>query len=146
MVITFPSNTKQIIDEIRGVIGREIVFHVVASATACTSCDLDPVTNESTNSFCTECLGVYWIPTYSGVVISGHVAWGKSDQMRWEAGGQWFEGSCGAQVELTGDNLQTVNDTIYVTIDDKEMEIRKTMMRGVPELNRILIDLIEKEA
>jgi len=66
--------------------------------------------------------------------------------MRWEAGGQWFEGSCGAQVELTEDNLQTVNDTIYVTIDDKEMEIRKTMMRGVPELNRILIDLIEKEA
>ena len=146
MEIVFPSDTKDVIDAIRGVIGREIVFHVVASATACTSCDLDPVTNTSTDSFCLECNGIYWIPTYSGVVISGHVAWGKSDQMRWEAGGQWFEGSCGAQVELTGDNLQTVNDTIYVTIDDKEMEIRKTMMRGVPELNRILIDLIEKEA
>ncbi|HAQ02271.1 TPA: hypothetical protein DCQ22_00010 [Candidatus Nomurabacteria bacterium] len=146
MEIVFPSDTKDVIDAIRGVIGREIVFHVVASATACTSCDLDPVTNTSTDSFCLECNGVYWVPTYSGIAISGHVAWGKSDQMRWEAGGQWFEGSCGAQVELTEDNLQTVNDTIYVTIDDKEMEIRKTMRRGVPELNRILIDLIEKEA
>jgi len=143
MKIVFPE-TKEIIDEIRSAIGRPVVFYVIASLSGCSSCDLDPVANTSVDSFCTECNGTYWIPVYSGVIISGHVSWGKSDQMRWESGGQWYEGSCGVQIAYSLDNLETVRDSIYVIVDDKEMEVRKTMLRGVPELNRILIDLIEK--
>lgn len=145
MGIIFPSNTKDIIDDIRDAIGREVIFNVIASSTACPVCELDPVTNTSTDSFCLTCNGTYWIPVYSGVALTGHVAWGKSDQMRWETGGQWYEGSCGVQIEYSTENMDVVNDAIYVTVDEKEMEIRKTMMRGVKPINRILIDLIEKE-
>jgi hypothetical protein len=117
---------------------------VIASATACPVCYLDPVTNNSTDSFCPVCNGTYWIPVYSGTTITGHVAWGKSDMMRWETGGQWWEGSAGVQIEYTPENQILVNDAIYVTVDGKEMEISKSMLRGVKPLNRILIDLIEK--
>jgi len=145
MIISFPENTEDVINAIRTAIGRDVIFCVVASATACTLCDLDPVTNTSTDSFCLECNGDYWIPVFSGVTILGHISWGKSDQMRWETGGMWYEGSCGVQIEYTPENLATVNSAIYVTVDEKEMEIRKKMMRGVQNINRILLDLIEKE-
>jgi hypothetical protein len=144
MIIAFPTNTKEIIDEIRDAIGRPVQFMVIASATACPACYLDPVNNTSTDSFCPVCHGAYWIPVMSGTMVTGHVSWGKSDQMRWETGGQWWEGSCGVQIEYTPENQILVNDAIYVVVDDKEMEIRKSMMRGVKDINRILIDLIEK--
>jgi hypothetical protein len=144
MEIVFPENTGEIITAIRNAIGRAVTFYVVASSTACTLCDLEPITNTSTDPFCLECNGTYWIPVMSGVTLSGHVAWGKSDQMRWESGGQWWEGSAGVQIAYTPTNLETVESAVYVVVDDQEMEVRKVMRRGVKSLNRILIDLIER--
>ena len=143
MKIVFPE-TKEIIDEIRSAIGRPVVFYVIASLSGCSSCDLDPVANTSVDSFCTECNGTYWIPVYSGMDVNSHIAWGKSDQMRWESGGQWWEGSAGVQIARNDENISTVENAVYLVVDGKEMEIRKILHRGVPELNRILIDVIEK--
>lgn len=145
MIITFPEDTKTVIDAIRGAIGRDVTFWTVVSSTACPVCSLDIVTNTSTDSFCETCEGLYWIPVASGTTISGHVTWGHSDNMQWESGGQWYEGDCRVQIEYTDDNL-ILSDTAYeVTVDDKTMEIKKKILRGVPDLNRILLDLIEKE-
>ena len=145
MVITFPSDTKDIIDQIRTAIGREVEFRIVASSTPCPTCDLDPITNTSTDSFCQDCGGDYWIPVYSGVLLSGHVTWGHSDQARWETGGTWYDGDCRVQIEYTEANLATVDGAYEVIIDEKTMEIKKRILRGVPQINRILLDLIEKE-
>ena len=57
--IVWPTNTKTIIDNIRGAIGRTVDFYTVASSNPCSVCDLDPVTDESTDSFCTTCSGLY---------------------------------------------------------------------------------------
>lgn len=145
MVIVFPEGTESIINGIRNAIGRPVIFYVVASSTACPDCFLDPITNTSDDSFCTTCEGVYWIPVLSGVTISAHISWGKSDQARWETGGVWYEGSCGLQIERTDANIIVVESAVSVTVDEKEMEIRKIIHRGVKNLNRLLLDVIELE-
>jgi len=145
MNIVFPSNTKEVIDSIREVIGRDVIFRVVASATACPECYLDPVTNTSTDSFCDTCEGVYWIPVYSGVTILGHVTWGHSDNMQWQSAGQWYEGDCRVQIEYTPENVIVVDSAVDVLVDGKTMELKKRILRGVQPINRILLDLVEKE-
>jgi len=146
--IVWPTNTKTIIDNIRGAIGRTVDFYVVASSIACPVCDLDPITNTSTDSFCPVCSGVHWIPVWSSASISGHVTWGKLDIMKWESGGQYFNGDVRVQIEYTPENLTIVDDAEedgYVIVDGKTMTIRSRILRGVQTINRILIDLIEKE-
>ncbi len=96
-------------------------------------------------TFCPVCSGLYWIPIYSGYTISGHVTWGASDSMNWYTGGQVFEGDCRVQIEYTDDIITVINNTDYVMVDGKKMDIRKTILRGVKELNRILLDLIERK-
>jgi len=81
MTININWNSEQeieVIDAIRGAIGRDVTFNIVASSTGCPDCSLDPVTNTSTDSFCQTCDGKYWIPVYSGVVVSGHITYGGS--------------------------------------------------------------------
>jgi hypothetical protein len=145
MVITFPSNTKEIIDDIRGAIGRNVTFYIVASSTACSVCSLDPVTNTSTDSFCPVCSGVYWIETLSGVTTSGHITWGKADKTNWVTGGQFFEGDCRLQIEYTDSLVSTVDSAKYVIVDDKKLTVRAKELRGVPTLNRVVLTLEEEE-
>jgi len=38
-----------------------------------------------------------------------------------------------------------VDETEWVTVDNKKMQIVKKILRGVKGINRILVDLIEKE-
>jgi hypothetical protein len=145
MVITFPSNTREIINQIRTAIGRDVFFYIVDTVTQCPICDLDPITNTSTDSFCTTCSGEYWIKTYTGIPVSGFISWQPSDILNWQSAGQLFDGDCRVQIERTDYNLQLVELTKFVVVDNKVMEIRKVTPRGVKELNRLLIDLIEKE-
>lgn len=145
MVIVWPDNTKEVIDDIRGAIGRDVEFYVVASSIACPTCELDPITNHSTNSFCPTCSGIYWVPLYSGYTISGHVTWGNSDFENWYPGGYQFDGDVRVQIEYTLANLDIVDNAEYVYVDDKVMEIKSFILRGVQAINRILIDMIEKE-
>jgi len=143
--IVFPSNTREIINGIRVAIGRPITFVIVASSIPCPVCNLDPITNESDNSFCQICDGTYWIPDYDEVVVSAHVNWGQTDDHNWQTGGMIYDGSMNAQIELTDANDILADTAVCVLIDDKEFEIKRKMLRGVKELNRILLSLIESE-
>lgn len=146
MVITFPSDTEDTIDEIRDAIGRNVNF-ITVSGVACVAsgCYLDPVTNTSTNPFCVVCSGLHWIPVESTYTVKAHVTFGDADITNWSVGGQHFDGDCRVQVKLT-DAITAVLDLDIerVVVDEKNFEIKSKIYRGVPELNRILIDLIEK--
>lgn len=146
MEITFPEDTESTIDAIRDAVGRDVYF-VSATLSGCTAsgCSLDPTTNTSTNSFCTTCSGMYWIPTYIQNAINAHISWGNADILGWVTGGQYFDGDCRVQIKYTDSNLNIVDSAEYVLVDNKTMTIKSKILRGVQNINRILIDLIEKE-
>ena len=146
--IVWPSDTEEIIDAIRGAIGRTVDFYVVASSIACPVCDLDPVTDTSVDSFCPVCSGVYWIPVWSSYSISGHITWGDVDLMGWQVGGKYFDGDARVQIKRTSEHItivEQVQDNGYMVVDDKIMDIKSIIPRGVQSLNRILIDVKERE-
>lgn len=145
MAITFPTNTKTIIDEIRGAIGRNVDFYVTTSSYTCQTCSLDPTTGTSTDSFCMTCSGLYYIPMLYSTTISGHITWGKSDKLNWVTGGQFFEGDCRLQIEYSDINLDLVNGAKYVVVDGKRLTIDTITLRGAQELNRIVLNLSEEE-
>lgn len=143
--IIWPSNTPNIIDAIRGAIGREVLFYKITQTDECTVCELDPITGTSTDSFCPVCSGEYYLYTYSGVSVSGHVTWAGADQLNWLTGGQLFEGDARVQIKFTVVNQQLIEDTEWVEVDGRKLMIEKIIPRGVPDQNRILVDLKEKE-
>ncbi len=142
--ITFPTDTKDTIDAIREAIGRSIVFSTPVR-TVCSGCSLDPITDTSTDSFCVICDGEGYVTTYSGTTISAHVTWGKADELGWVTGGQYLEGDCRVQIEYSTGNITVVDGSEFVTVDGKRLSVRKKILRGVPDLNRILIDLKEED-
>jgi|SRR3990172_10679480 len=144
MTIQFPSDTRNIINQMRGAIGRTVTFKLPYYS-ACTTCGLDPTTNTSLDSQCEECEGLYWIPSYSGVVISGHITHGHSDVINWQSVGEIFDGDVRVQIELEDTTITTLDATEYVVVDDKDYEIKKRILRGVPDLNRVLLDLVERK-
>jgi hypothetical protein len=143
--IIFPEDTESVIDSMRDAIGRPTEWHMV-TLSGCYVCELDPITNTSTDSFCPVCSGVYWIPTYEVTIISGHVTWGFSEQLGWVTAGQMMEGECRVQIKYTVANLETVENAKKIFVDGKEMQMEKKTLRGVKNINRILIDLNEKES
>jgi hypothetical protein len=145
MTITFPGNTVDIIDDIRSAIGRPVEFITVISADACGTCYLDSITNTSTDAFCPECGGRYWKPIYETVTLSGHVTWHPADIDSFQTGGMVYDGDCTVQIKLEDGTMAMLDSTIEVHIDNKIMEIKKTLLRGVRPLNRVIISLIEKE-
>lgn len=145
MDLKFPTNTTDIIDSIRNAIGRPVEFKIISSKIPCPDCAINPVTDTSVDPFCTTCSGVGYLITYSGVVISGHVTWGFSDLPNWIVGGQYVEGDCRVQIKYTPENEDVVNNAKRVIVDGKELTIRKKILRGIPGINRILIDLKQEE-
>lgn len=107
---------------------------------------------EDDHNYCADlyavenCSGIYWIPTYEVTTISGHITWGFSEQLGWVSGGQLAEGECRVQIKYTVANLGVVENAKKIFVDGKEMQIEKKTLRGVKNINRILIDLIEKES
>ena len=144
MNIVFPTDTYETIDAIRGAIGRDVDFYV-PTLSGCPVCDLDPVTNTSTDSFCDVCSGVYWIKTYSIITLSGHVTWGPADVLQWYPGGKMDDGDCRIQIKYTTENDTTVEDVDYVVVDNRQVEIKRVTPRGVPSINRLLLDCVERE-
>jgi hypothetical protein len=133
-----------IIDDIRNLIGRCVYFYVPTTS-GCGTCSLDPISNTSVDSYCPVCSGLYYITTYSGYGVQGHITWGNVDNVQWPPGGQYFEGDCRLQIKHTVDNLALVNDADYIVVDSKRMVVDKLAFRGVPDLNRIVIILNEEE-
>lgn len=146
MLITFPSNTAETIDKIRGAIGRPVTFYSVSNTAVCPAgCVLDPVTDTSTDSFCPVCSGNYYIYTYSGVTVSGHIFWNSSDLLNWPSAGFTFEGECRVQIKYTPIMLNMVDTAKYLVVDGKKMTVRNKAFRGVPSINRIILYLDQEE-
>jgi len=133
-----------IIDDIRGLIGRPVAFHT-PTYSGCGTCSLDPVSNTSTDSFCITCGGVYWIPSYTITTVTGHVTWGPADIMNWYTGGKQFEGDCRVQIKYQNTTRDLLDNVEFLVVDGKSLEITSEILRGVPEINRVLLDCIEKE-
>lgn len=144
MSITFPSGTSDIITQIRNAVGRLITFNRVISQSGCSACSIDPVTNVSTNSFCSECGGKYWIDVISGTNINAHVRWRSENQDKRYPGGYLYDGDCTAQIEYTDTNMTIIDETNIVVVDNRELSIKEINPKGVPELNRIIIVLEEE--
>lgn len=138
---------EHITDDIRNLIGREAIFYS-ATLSGCSSCSLDPVTNESTDSFCAVCGGVYWVKTYVGTSLTGHITWGAGDVLDWRAGGQMFDGDVRIQIKYQSGTISMLDNTEYIVVDGKKVEEKKRILRGVPTIYRVLIDciILEKEA
>ena len=145
MTITFPTNTKEVIDEIRGTIGRDITIFVTVAGISCTEvgCALDPVTGLSTDSFCEVCRGNYWLETLSGWTCSGHIRWLGADQMLWVAGGKIEDGDCKVTIAFSDEALINVKAAKYFIVDDIEMYMKNYRLKGVQPVNRIQIILLE---
>ena len=147
MPITFPSSntTRDITNQIRDAIGRDVTFYVTMESD-CPTCTIDPVSNTSVDSFCPTCSGVGYLHTLSGYTVNAHVTWGKHDILNWQSAGQLFDGDCRIQVEYLPSTVSVLDMSPYVVVDGKKLSIKNKILRGVPSINRILIDLIESES
>lgn len=139
----FPVDTAQQIEEIIDQIGREVDFYT-ATYSGCLACNLDPLSDTSTDSTCPVCSGLYWIPTYTASGIVSHVTWGNLDDKSWQTGGMIDNGECTVKFMHSDEREELVNEAEYVVVDDREMDIKNIILRGVP-VNRILVRLKEKE-
>lgn len=145
LIAPFPANTRQYVEAIINQIARDVTFYIVDTLSGCSLCSLDPISNTSTDSFCPLCSGEYWIPTYSGATMSGYVKWGQSEHKDWETGGKIDNGDCIITVLHTAERESIIYSSEYVIVDDREMNFKDIILRGVPQINRILVVLKEKE-
>lgn len=152
MDIVFPEGTFATINKIRNIVGRGVTFTTIAGQITCPSgCTLDPVTNTSVDSFCSGCDGKYWVTTYSGYLVSGHVRWTDADRDVYSEGGKVPEGDCRVTIAYSSTNLGYVEDAYTVTVDDKVMYVDKFRLKGIRgpneehEPSRIMVQLLEEE-
>lgn len=126
-------------------IGRAVDFYYIYSSYDCPTCDLDPVTNTSTDSFCPTCSGNGYLYVYSGTTVSGHVSWKYSENLNWYAAGTQMQGDCQVRVNYSPEVYTLVDKSVYVVVDEREMEVDKITLRGAPDYDRIIISLMQKE-
>jgi hypothetical protein len=145
MNITWPSGTRQVIESIIDAIGRDVTFWT-STLSGCTAsgCGLDPVTNTAINSFCTVCSGDYWIPTWSGYDIKAHVTWKYSDQDEFHTGGTVFLGDGIVKIMYSGPYMNIIDQTEYMEVDGKSVDIQRVTLLGVPSINRISLDFKQR--
>jgi hypothetical protein len=60
-------------------------------------------------------------------------------------GGMIDNGDCMVKFMHTAEAEQIVSEAHYVIVDDREMDVKDIILRGVPTVNRILVKLKEKE-
>lgn len=141
--ISWPTNTKEVVDKIRTAIGRDITFMKKYTGERCTACDLDPLTGESEEPFCPTCSGYGYITTLSGTNVLAHVNWTDIDPKEFHPGGRIYTGDCRVSVEYTDENLALVTASDYIIVDSRELYLKDYDLRGVPDINRIVVDLIQ---
>lgn len=146
-MITFPTDTVTVIDQIREAIGRNITIQVLVSGIPCPDItdSLDPVTGLSTNQFCPTCSGIYWLSTLSGYLVKAHIRSGKMDTPVWVTAGEIFTGDAQVQIKYTLANMTAVENSEYFDVDGRRFVKSEVDLRGVPEINRILVTLEEQE-
>lgn len=145
MLPAWPSNTREQIEEIIGKIGRNVEFYYIYSSMGCPVCTLDPVTDTSTDSFCPTCSGEYWIHIFSGASMSGHITWKFEYENDFSSGGKYLIGDARVKVIHTSEREQIIKNSDYVVVDNKIMDIEKVTLLGAQDVNRIVVDLKERE-
>lgn len=127
----FPEGSKDAIDKIRVTVGRLVTINVLAGRVGCTGCSLDPVTDHSTDSFCEICDGLYWINTYSGYTVIGHVRWQGADMNMYHAGGIIPYGDCKVTITYNDTNLEHVKESESWYVDDKTLYMEDFILKGI---------------
>jgi len=145
MGITFPSDTVTVIDEIRNAIGRSVTFVTLSGRIACPTCGVNPITNEGLDPFCVTCSGTGYVDVYEYKSIYAHVTWNFNDLPRWITGGTYVEGDCIIQIKFTEDTLTMLDKTSKVIVDGFPMIIKKRILRGIPEINRVILSLKQED-
>lgn len=145
--IVWPTDTPDTIDAIRNAIGRDIIIYRSVQGVPCTAsgCDLDPVTQLSTNQFCPVCSGFYYINTTSGLTVNAHVRMKEADVPVWTIGGYIVDGDAQVQIKYNDANIAAVNNSDYFLVDNREFIKKDIDLRGVPTVNRIIVTLVERE-
>jgi len=149
MTINWPSENERvtIIDGIRNAIGREIILNVKISGIPCPDItdSLDPITNLSVNQFCPTCFGEYWLEDILPITVTGVITWKGADTPMWSPGGFVFDGDCLIQIKYTASGISNVENAESFVVDNKVMIKKDVTLRGVPQVNRILVTLVQKE-
>lgn len=145
MTIIFPANTADVINEIRDVIGRLITVNITVSGIACPLCSLDPVTGKSKDSFCSGCGGDYWLSTISGWIVNAHVTWQGAGRPIYEPGGYVLDGDCVVTISTSGNALHNIEHAESVIVDGRDLIVSNFILKGVPDINRITVALVERE-
>jgi hypothetical protein len=136
-MISFPDNTKQIIDNIRGAIGRNINIGTTILGSECPACTIDPLTNMSSDPFCSTCSGYGYLTSISGTTVSAHVNWNVLGSKEYHSGGFIEVGDCIATIEFSEELLSVIENADYFEIDDEKVFLKEYDLRGVPDINRI---------
>lgn len=144
MDIIFPLDTRETINAMRQAIGRNITLYVEQTV-PCSACSIDPVTNTSTNSFCTVCSGVGYIVTLSGYTVLAHITHAPQDLVKYTPGGSYADGDCIAQVEYLPATMTVLEHTKMLVVDNDQYTIKNKTLRGVPEINRVILNLKQKD-
>jgi hypothetical protein len=140
----FSFDSTEITNKIREGIGRTVTFYREYK-TDCPTCELDPVHQTSLDSYCPTCSGTGWLYTYSGVPMKAVITNKPMDTQQRYTGGYTFDGDCLIQVEYSTANLEVVDGATFITVDDTDYTVKNKILRGVPELNRILVNLKQKD-
>ncbi len=142
-MIIWASGTRQIINEMRAVIGREIELYFTVPGADCPACTLDPLTGTSSDPFCTTCSGAGYLTTVSAATLQAHINWANVDKPAHYPGGKIWEGDCKVTVEYTEENLQLVKTADYFVVDAVPMYLKNYDLKGVQDLNRIAVALLQ---
>lgn len=143
----WPSDTTEQIENIIGMIGRNVEFFYIYSSYACPdpTDSLDPITNKSTNSFCATCSGEYWIPLYSGVTMSAHITWKFDYENYFGTGGINLIGDARVKVLHSEERENIIKESKFVLVDNRVMNVERITLLGAPGINRIVVDVKERE-
>jgi hypothetical protein len=144
--MSFPV-TKTIKDAIRADIGQSVTFVMEGTEVPCSSCLVsgyyDSVNNVSLDQFCPTCSGNYWITNDSNAIIVSHVRWITGEQSDFGIAGDIKQGDCIVTVDIDSLSEEQIANVKHVLIDDKKLEIFRTIKRGVPERDRYRFTLRE---
>lgn len=142
-MVTWPSNTKEIIDQIRDTIGRPIELFTSLPGEDCPLCEIDPLSGKSVDPFCPVCSGQGQQITWSGTTITAHVRWGQVDASLLYPGARIITGDCTAAIEYTAENVAIIDAAKYALIDGKVLYIDSYDLRGVQPVNRVVLNLVQ---
>jgi hypothetical protein len=140
--IIFP-DTGDIINSIREVVGREIEIHYTNSGVVCPTCSQDTLTGRSIDPFCITCGGEGYITTPVVASAIAHVRWTNAGNSYNSPAGKIDTGNCIVTLEYDATLPSIIKASDYFLVDDTKLYFIDYDLRGVKEINRIVVKLQE---